>query len=42
MDYTPRIQDVSLMEGRDYASEIREIIQFEGNNTCADCVSPSN
>lgn len=42
MNFTSQIHEVNLSDGKDFTSEIKEIIQFEGNNTCADCVSPSN
>jgi len=39
MNFSSQILEVNL-NIKDYIPEIREIIQFEGNNTCADCVSP--
>jgi len=36
-----QIREVNLNDNKDMSPEIKEIIQFEGNNTCADCVSPS-
>lgn len=36
-----QIREVNLNDNKDLSPEIKEIIQFEGNNTCADCVSPS-
>jgi len=42
MNFSSQILEVNLNDNKDYTPEIREILQFEGNNTCADCVSPGN
>lgn len=41
MNFSSQIREINSNDIRDYAPEIVEILQFEGNNTCADCVSPS-
>jgi len=41
MNLSSQIREVNLNDTKDLCPEIKEIIEFEGNNTCADCVSPS-
>lgn len=41
MNFSSQIKEINSNDTKDYAPEIIEILQFEGNNTCADCVSPS-
>ena len=41
MNFSSQIMKIKPNDAKDYAPEVIEILQFEGNNACADCVSLS-